>query len=124
MTITDKIRHLAKSPYYQVLYNQAERFDFPLFINNRDLTYLQLLFLNFLQFYKVLFEEMASKDMSSKITSDFIYEDAYMVYRRESALEKKDSDAPNKSNKPQKSLKPGAVRSDWTVKMRKGKIKK
>jgi len=126
MNFLEKIRALAKTTYYQTLYKEAGPLHLQLFNNSKDLTYLQIIFLNYLNFYQILIEETMSKDMSPEILKDFIYEDAYMTYRRESFIEKKqDKDKESSTKKKhERPLKPGALRDSWSVQMRKGKMKK
>ena len=124
MNFLEKIRALAKTTYYQTLYKEAGPLHLQLFNNSKDLTYLQIIFLNYLNFYQILIEETASKDISPEVLKDVIYEDAYMTYRRESAVEKKKDKEPSTDKKRERPLKPGARKDSWSIQMRKGKMKK
>ncbi len=80
---TDKIiRELAKTGKYQTIYTHTKEAGFPLFKNTSDYTENQVLFLNYLNFYYNLYTDVALEYVSEKVLDDFIYEDAYIVYKR------------------------------------------
>ncbi len=82
--IENNIRLLAKSNYYQTVYNYAKEMDIKLFKNNIDLTDLQILFLGYLVFYNNLYTDIAMGDVTEIVVDNFIYEDAFSAYKRKS----------------------------------------
>ena len=74
------IRKLARTNYYETIYNQ-EKVKLKLFENEKDLTMIQLNFLNYLGFYSNLFLDAAMGEIEDKIIDDDIYADAYMYYK-------------------------------------------
>ena len=82
MDVIEKIvRELAKSHYWQTVYNNAKELGLKLFKNDTDFTSLQIMFLNYLNFYGVINMDIALNEVSDKVLDNFIYEDAYMYYR-------------------------------------------
>ena len=75
------IRKLARSNYYQTIYTQEKNLGLKLFKNERDLTMLQINFLNYLGFYSNLYLDAAVGEIDAKIIEDDIYSDAYMYYK-------------------------------------------
>lgn len=84
---TKYIRELAKTSYYQTLFNGSKELGFRLFLNDRDFTNIQILFLSFLNFYSILNFDISLGDVKDIVFKNEIYEDSYMYYRN------------NKSNK-------------------------
>ena len=77
------LRELAKSEYYQSLYSCAKELGLQLFQNTTDLTKLQLWFLSFMGMYSAINTDIAMGDVSERVLENFVYEDAYMVYKRQ-----------------------------------------
>jgi len=75
------VRELAKSHYWQTVYSNAKELGLKLFKNDTDFTSLQIMFLNYLNFYGVINMDIALNEVSDKVLDNFIYEDAYMYYR-------------------------------------------
>ena len=123
MKILDEIRELAKSHYYQTIYNNSEKFNLKIFNNDRDLSGLQILFINYLNFYNVLIEEIVTDKVSEKVLENFIYEDSYMMYRKEKYLDKKSEKQQQKSTASASKKGKQKVTKDWRVDMHRGKMK-
>lgn len=91
------LRKLAKSSYYQTLFSfWKEGSNLRLFCNDMDLSYIQLLFLKYLNFYGSLYLDVAMGDIDDKIFENEIYEDSYVMYRNKK--ETKDTMKHNKKN--------------------------
>jgi hypothetical protein len=88
------IRDLANSNKYQSLLNaRSEICEVRLFNNNSNFSRIQLMFINWLQFYKFLRSEVVSDEVSDVILKDEIYSDSYYLWRSKKYkeyLEKKD----------------------------------
>ena len=76
------LRELAKSNYYQTLYNQVKELHLKLFENERDLSDMQIQFIGFLNFYSNLFLYFALGEIEEIVFTDKIYEDAYMYWKQ------------------------------------------
>ena len=78
------LRQLAKSDYWQILYNQSKEINIKIFENIENLSYLQVNFLQWLNLYKRLNEEMYSGDelLNKEIINDDISIDAYLYYKK------------------------------------------
>ena len=115
----DITRKLAKTAKFQSIYNNAKEIGLKLFKNDSNYSDLQLLFLNFLNFYASLSLDIALGEIDEKVLTEEIYEDAYMHYRRKTRGEK-NSDL----HKPMKNLsktqkqerKPASSTSTWVFK--------
>ena len=81
--IVNLIRELAKSSYWQSIYSSAKEVRLKIFENDIDLTEFQVLFLNYLAFYSSLNLDVSMGDVENFVLDNFIYEDAYMLYKRE-----------------------------------------
>jgi hypothetical protein len=75
-------RKLAKSTYYQTLNAQAKEIKIKLFVNDSDLTDMQIFFLNYLNFYNIINVDIALGEIEPIIKEDRIYEDAWMFYKQ------------------------------------------
>lgn len=78
------LKKLAKSDYYQSLYNCAKEINVQLFKNVYDFSRLQLMFVSYLAYYSNIFMDIAIGDCSDRVLDNEIYEEAYSYYRRES----------------------------------------
>jgi hypothetical protein len=126
MNLLSEVRDLAKSNYYQTLFANAKEINIQIFNNNKDFSDLQIIFLNYLNFYKVLFDEIAQSEVPSLVLKKHLYEDAYMLFRRENYKRKKN--APKEkdyspSGKKSRSKNKESVTKDWRIDMHKGKTK-
>lgn len=83
----DLLRKLAKTNKYQALYHHAQDLSLQLFNNNKDLTDLQLYFLNYLKFYSNLYTAIAMQEVDKKVLDNVIYEDAYAYWQSEKVIE-------------------------------------
>jgi len=82
MDIVKSIRLLAKSDKYQTLYFLFKEGNISLFENKSNYTDNQIIFLNYLGFYSSLYTDIYLKEVNEIVLEDFIYEDAYMHYKR------------------------------------------
>ena len=89
MDIISSVRKLAKSDYYQNVYTLAkERSYFRIFKNEDDFTDLQITFLKYLNFYNTIFTDIALGDVTEIVLNDFMYEDAYIMYKNKTDTNK------------------------------------
>lgn len=79
--IFNKVRKLAKTNKYQMRYALAKELHFKLFENESDWSNLQMVFLNNLIFYSNLYMDIALKEVDEIVTTNEIYEDAWMYYK-------------------------------------------
>ena len=104
--ISDYVRKLAKSYKYQVLFNRAQDIGgIELFRNKSEFSYLQILFLHWLNTYNSLFLDLARKEefIDEEVINDPIRTDAYLIYRNIKQKEKvsdKDYDKKSKERAP------------------------
>jgi hypothetical protein len=82
MDIVDVIRGLAKTNKYQTLYCFAKEGSLTLFKNQFDYTNIQVIFLNYLNYYFNLYTDIAMGDIDDKVLEDFLYEDSWIYYKR------------------------------------------
>jgi len=101
------IRILAKHYKYQSVYN-LEKMQFKIFQNERDLSEIQLAFLDYLAFYNNIYTDISLGEIDSKVIENDIYEDAYVYWRRHKPEEKPKQRAPEHP-----------VTSKWVFKKRK-----
>lgn len=85
------LRALARSAEYQTLYNRAKDLRFKLFDNNKNLTKLQITFLNLLETYAALYQDIAMGEdyIDEDVINNDIRTDAYLVYKRKKRTDKK-----------------------------------
>ena len=81
----DALRTLAKTDYYQSLYNNAKELHLQFFENNSNFTRIQLIFLSLAGMYSVIQTDIVLGEVSEKVLDNFIYEDAYMHYKQKTA---------------------------------------
>jgi len=91
MIKNNPLRTLARSIEYQTLYSRAKDLGFELFNNKKDLSKIQITFLNLLETYSSLYQDMAmgEKYISEEVIADDIRCDAYLVYKRRNRKDKK-----------------------------------
>jgi hypothetical protein len=90
------IRELAKKSKYQNLFVAVKDLNgFVLFNNKNDLTRIQEIFLSYLYFYYEIYQDIATKKIDKMILKNETYEDAYMYWKREKGIEKKDNKKKN-----------------------------
>ncbi|KKM96144.1 hypothetical protein LCGC14_1181040 [marine sediment metagenome] len=79
------IRVLANSNYWQTLYQRCKEIgSLQLFVNNRDLSKFQIIFLQWLEVYNSLHIDLSTNQghLNEEILKDEIRVDAYLYYRR------------------------------------------
>jgi len=81
----DTLRELAKTDYYQAVYNNAKELGMQMFENTYNFTRLQLMFLSFAGMYSCIQTDIAMGDIGERVLDNFIYEDAYMHWKRVSS---------------------------------------
>ena len=82
--LENTIRNLAKSYYYQFLYTRAKDLtNITFFENTSDFSNLQIMFLQWLEVYKVLYLDLAHKEtyITEDVIKDNIRTDAYLLYK-------------------------------------------
>lgn len=86
MTIESILRKLARSHYWQSLYNSSKSLNgVKLFENDSNFSGLQVQFLNWLRIYDMLYDELhkfESPYLTEKVIEDNDRCDAYLYYRR------------------------------------------
>ena len=113
------VRKLSRTNFYQTIYSQEKNLGIGLFRNRSDLTYIQIVFLNYLAFYSALYFDYSMGDVTDKVFEDFIYEDAYSYFKNKNRKKSKDTkDFKNTLNKDTK------VTSQWVFKSSKSKKSK
>lgn len=94
--IIKNIRILAKSNYYQSIYNlDNKNLGLRLFNNSLNYTYLQILFLNYLGFYASLNMDIYLDDVDERVLENEVYEDAYVYWKKK--VKNKDKTKINKN---------------------------
>jgi hypothetical protein len=89
------IRKLAKSHKYQTLYSRVKDINnFCLFNNSHNFSYLQCLFLDWLELYNSLYTDLAREEehMSSEVIEDDLRAEAYLVWKTNKKTKIKTSD--------------------------------
>ena len=83
--VDNKLRSLAKSNYYQNLFNASQKcYGIGLFQNKTNFTSMQVRFLYWLNIYDMLYVELTKHEddcLSQAVIDDFDRTDAYLVYR-------------------------------------------
>jgi hypothetical protein len=86
MNIESIVRNLAKSNYYQNLYNSSKETNcIQLFNNMNNYSGIQSLFLYWLRIYSMLYDDLMSKEsifLTENVINDEIRCDAYLFYKR------------------------------------------
>jgi len=85
------LRTLARSNEYQTLYIRAKDLGFRLFDNIKNLSKLQITFLNLLETYASLYQDVAmgEKYIDEDVIKDDIRCDAYLIFKRKIRKDKK-----------------------------------
>ncbi|KKK88762.1 hypothetical protein LCGC14_2739890 [marine sediment metagenome] len=84
------IRKLAKCNYYQTIYSQEKNLGIRLFNNEANLTYAQIIFLNYLAFYSALYFDFSAGEVDERVFDSEIREDAYMYFRKQNKSKARD----------------------------------
>ena len=74
MNLEAEIRRLSRSSYWQMLYQNASLSGQSMFINQNNLSGLQVYFLHWLKIYKMLYEDL-SKEEYVNLTEEVINDD-------------------------------------------------
>jgi hypothetical protein len=94
-----RLRKLAKSSKFQTLFRRVkESHILELFRNKYDLSKVQELFLYYLEFYEMLYRDLANKEryISEEVIANDLRADAYLLLRTKEGYKKE-----NKENKRQ-----------------------
>jgi len=105
--MNNPIRTLARSYKWQVIYKHSKELGFKLFDNDKDLSNIQINFLQWLEIYSSLYEDLANKEKfitEEWLDNDFLV-DIYLYWRRNYKYKKENED---KEDKP-KSFKIGGL---------------
>ena len=99
------LRDLARSQYWQQMYRASKEHNIKLFVNESELSRIQIVFLSFLSFYDSIYTDIASNDSGlmdyDRIKDDYLT-DAYFTAKRKNTNKKDKIDNPkiNKSGIP------------------------
>lgn len=111
MNFEENLRLIAKSNYWQELYRSSKDIKgINLFENENNFSGLQIIFLNWLRVYALLYEELATQEwdnLTEEVINDFDRTDAFLYYRskqierkiRENKLEEKMNNKKSKGGK-------------------------
>ena len=92
------LRKLASSHYWQILYNRCKEIgSLKLFVNETDLSNIQIVMLQWLEIYSTLYTDLSLGEdlISEAVIHDEIRTDAYLLYKRKKR-NKKDIKEDNK----------------------------
>lgn len=81
----DLLRTLAKSYYWQIIYNRAKELGhIKLFENESDFSYAQILFLQYLESISSLYIDLAMGEnlITEEVINDWIRAESYLLYKR------------------------------------------
>jgi len=92
-------RELSSKNYYQVIYTNAKEIGLRIFENTIDLTEIQIYFLNYLNFYSNLNTDIALGDVNEIVRDNFIFEDAYTLFKYKNKKPKFSTTPETKPNK-------------------------
>lgn len=119
MDLNSTIRQLAKTNKYQTLYSHVKEGGLQLFENTSNYTDTQVMFLNYLSFYYILYSDIAMDYVDEIVLNDLVYEDAYFYYKKKSKgkdIGENNSTQENKKNTKDKTI---TNRTTWLFKKRK-----
>ena len=80
--IISKIRKIAKHPNNQTLYSASKECTLGLFKNTYDYTFLQIVYLRYLNFYNSINLDIALNEISEEVLDNEIFEDSYILYKQ------------------------------------------
>ena len=84
MEIEEKLRLLARSPYYQSLWRASKETGISLFENDKNFSGLQIQFIYWLEIYEMLYSKLAQhedKYLTEKVIESIFRTDCYLIYR-------------------------------------------
>lgn len=84
------LRTLAKSNYYQILYNRAKELNISLFENKSDFSLIQVNFFSWLEAYSSLFTDLALGEeyLDKDVINDELRVEAYFLLKKKKRKEK------------------------------------
>jgi hypothetical protein len=86
MDLDEILRKIAKSNKYQTLYTHYKEAGCPMFRNNSDFTAYQIYFINLLNMYYNLYNDIATDYVDEIVLNNSIFEDAYLYYKSKTKL--------------------------------------
>lgn len=93
MNIFLSIRKLSKTTYAQNLFLASKEINgIKLFKNNLDLSKLQQLYLSYLYMYNGIMQDIQIEKISKHVLDNEIYEDSYLLWKREKGNKTKKED--------------------------------
>lgn len=95
---SNPLRALARSQEYQTLYARAKDLGLKLFNNDKDLSRIQIIFLNYLELYSSLMQDITMNEPHidyDKLKDDELV-DAYLVWKRKNRENKNKKDKKEK----------------------------
>ncbi len=113
LNFTNLLRKLAKCNYYQTIYSQEKNLGIRLLQNESNLTYAQIVFLNYLAFYSALYFDYSMGEIDDRVFESQIREDAYMYFRKQKKNKSRDKDNAKKPINLQNKETMEQVRSQW-----------
>lgn len=99
--MNNPLRDLARSPYWQNMYRTSKELKIKLFVNDSELSRLQIVFLSFLNLYDSIYTDIASDDsglMNYERIKDDMIVDAYILTKRKNRNKKRDKLATKNNN--------------------------
>jgi len=101
--MNNPLRDLARSEYWQNMYRASKELNIKLFVNDSNLSRLQIVFLSFLSLYDGIYTDIASGDSGlmdyNRIKDDYLT-DAYLTCKRKNR---------NKDNKDTQKVNPKKI---------------
>jgi hypothetical protein len=101
--VLSTLRTIARTNFWQTIYNQSKDLGLNLFRNQNDYTYLQVLLIQELGFYSAINMDIATGEIKEFVSKDDIYCEAYMVYKNSKRKDTKQEQVlpqpPDKGNK-------------------------
>jgi len=123
MNYIEGLRNLAKSNEYQNVYILAKEIgSIKIFENIKDFTYIQNLFLRYLNFYYNLYNDISIGEVDEIVLENSIYSDSYMMWKNKYEKDKYKNLTNEKTGITQKEQEPLNT-STWIFKSAKNKVK-
>lgn len=95
--VYELLRKLAKSITAQNLFLACKESRIQIFKNNSELSRLQQIYLSYLYFYDTIDKDLAIKKISKHIKDNILFEDAYMLWKKEKEY-KEDTSSKKENN--------------------------
>jgi len=96
------IRKLARSKKYQSLYSRIKDLHmFRLFNNDRDLSYVQSLFLDWIEIYNIMYTDLATgeKNINKDVIEDDLRAEAYLIWKAKQMKKNKKNQGKDESKR-------------------------